>query len=81
MSIQLKVLIVKGRMEIFRATNNIKNVETRDKPQEKIQNVCKRIQATDIIDSSPQAITENKSGKAKLRRMDLKELYNPCITV
>lgn len=57
--------------EIFRATNNIKNVETRDKPQEKIQNVCKRIQAR-----YPQAITENKSGKAKLHRMDLKELYN-----
>ena len=57
--------------EIFRATNNIKNVETRDKPQEKLQNVCKRIQAR-----YPQAITENKSGKAKLHRMDLKELYN-----
>ena len=57
--------------EIFRATNNIKNVETRDKPQEKIQNICKRIQAR-----YPHAITENKSGKAKLHRMDLKELYN-----
>lgn len=57
--------------EIFRATNNIKNVETRDKPQEKIQNICKRIQ-----DRYPHAITENKSGKAKLHRMDLKELYN-----
>jgi len=57
--------------EIFRATNNIKNVETRDKPQEKIQNICKRIR-----DRYPQAITENKSGKAKLHRMDLKELYN-----
>lgn len=57
--------------EIFRATNNIKNVETRDKPQEKIQNVCKMIQ-----NRYPNAITENKSGKAKLHRMDLKELYN-----
>lgn len=57
--------------EIFRATNNIKNVETRDKPQEKIQNICKRIQAR-----YPHAITENKSGKAKLHRMDVKELYN-----
>lgn len=57
--------------DIFRATNNIKNVETRDKPQEKIQNICKRIQAR-----YPHAITENKSGKAKLHRMDLKELYN-----
>jgi len=57
--------------EIFRATNNIKNVETRDKPQEKIQNICKRIQSR-----YPHAVTENKSGKAKLHRMDLKELYN-----
>ena len=57
--------------EIFRATNNIKNVETRDKPQEKIQNICKRIQ-----DRYPHAITENKSGKAKLPRLDLKEMYN-----
>lgn len=57
--------------EIFRATNNIKNVETRDKPQGKIQNICKRIK-----DRYPQAITENKSGKANLHRMDLKELYN-----
>lgn len=57
--------------EIFRATNNIKNVETRDKPQEKIQNICKMIQ-----NRYPNAITENKSGKAKLHRMDLKELYN-----
>ena len=57
--------------EIFRATNNIKNVETRDKPQEKIQNVCKMIK-----NRYPNAITENKSGMAKLHRMDLKELYN-----
>ena len=57
--------------EIFRATNNIKNVETRDKPQEKIQNICKRIKSR-----YPHAVTENKSGKAKLHRMDLKELYN-----
>tara|TARA_Y100001935_G_scaffold254417_1_gene263409 strand:+ start:78 stop:920 length:843 start_codon:yes stop_codon:yes gene_type:complete len=57
--------------EIFMATNNIKNVETRDKPQEKIQNVCKRIK-----DRYPFAITENKSGKANLHRMDIKELYN-----
>lgn len=57
--------------EIFRATNNIKNVETRDKPQEKIQNICKMIQ-----NRYPNAITENKSGKANLHRMDLKELYN-----
>ena len=59
--------------EIFRATNNIKNVETRDKPQEKIQNICRRVK-----DRYPQAITENKSGKANLHRMDVKELYNIC---
>jgi len=57
--------------EVFRATNNIKNVETRDKPQGKIQNICKRIK-----DRYPNAITENKTGKANLHRMDLKELYN-----
>ena len=57
--------------EIFTATNNIKNVEMRDKPQTKFQNICNRLK-----DRYPGAITDNKSGKANLHRMDKKQLYN-----
>ena len=57
--------------EIFLATNNIKNVEMRDKPQTKFQNICNRLK-----DRYPDGITSNKSGKANLHRMDKKQIYN-----
>jgi hypothetical protein len=57
--------------EIFLATNNIKNVEMRDKPQTKFQNICNRLK-----DRYPGAITNNKTGKANLHRLDKKQIYN-----
>lgn len=57
--------------KIFIATNNIQNVEMRDRPQKKLQNICKR-----MMERYPKGITKNPSGKAKLHRMDVKELYN-----
>ena len=57
--------------EIFRATNNNKNVEMRDNPQTKFQNICNRLK-----DRYPGGITSNKSGKANLHRLDKKQLYN-----
>ena len=57
--------------KIFLATNNIQNVEMRDRPQKKLQNICKR-----MIERYPNGITKNPSGKANLHRMDIKELYN-----
>ena len=57
--------------KIFLATNNIQNVEMRDRPQKKLQNICNR-----MIDRYPNGITRNPSGKANLHRMDIKELYN-----
>jgi hypothetical protein len=57
--------------EIFLATNNIQNVEMRDRPQKKLKNICSR-----MMDRYPNAITKNKSGKANLHRMDIKEMYN-----
>ena len=57
--------------EIFRATNNNKNVEMRDNPQTKFQNICNRLK-----DRYPGVITSNKSGKANLHRLDKKQIYN-----
>ena len=57
--------------DIFNATNNIKNVEMRDRPQKKLQNLCIQIK-----NKFPDSITKNKSGKANLHRMDIKQLYN-----
>jgi hypothetical protein len=57
--------------EIFLATNNTKNVELRDRPQTKLQNICNR-----LMDRYPKSITNNKTGKAKLHRLDKKQLYN-----
>tara|TARA_B110000967_G_C18750880_1_gene492752 strand:+ start:117 stop:1016 length:900 start_codon:yes stop_codon:yes gene_type:complete len=57
--------------EIFLATNNTKNVELRDRPQTKLQNICNR-----LIDRYPKSITNNKTGKANLHRLDKKQLYN-----
>ena len=57
--------------EIFRATNNNKNVEMRDNPHTKFQNICNRLK-----DRYPEGITDNKSGKANLHRLDKKQLYN-----
>ena len=47
--------------KIFLATNNIQNVEMRDRPQKKLQNICKR-----MIERYPNGITKNPSGKANL---------------
>lgn len=57
--------------KIFLATNNIQNVEMRDRPQKKLQNICNR-----MLERYPNGITRNPSGKANLHRMDIKELYN-----
>ena len=57
--------------KIFLATNNIQNVEMRDRPQKKLQNICNR-----MVERYPNGITRNPSGKANLHRMDIKELYN-----
>ena len=57
--------------EIFLATNNTKNVELRDRPQTKLQNICNR-----LMDKYPKSITNNKTGKANLHRLDKKQLYN-----
>jgi hypothetical protein len=57
--------------EIFLATNNTKNVELRYLPQTKLQNICNR-----LIDRYPKSITNNKTGKANLHRLDKKQLYN-----
>jgi len=57
--------------KIFLATNNIQNVEMRDRPQKKLQNICNR-----MMERYPNGITRNPSGKANLHRMDIKELYN-----
>ena len=56
---------------IFLATNNTKNIEIRDKPQIKLQNICNRLR-----DKYPNSITMNKTGKANLHRLDKKQLYN-----
>ena len=56
---------------IFLATNNTKNVELRDKPQTNLQNLSNR-----LMDRYPKGITNNKSGKANLHRLDKKQLYN-----
>ena len=56
---------------IFLATNNTKNVEIRDRPQIKLQNICNRLK-----DKYPKSITNNRSGKANLHRLDKKQLYN-----
>jgi hypothetical protein len=57
--------------DVFLSTNNIKNVELKDNPQEKLQNVCLR-----LMKQFPDGIKSNKSGRANLHRLDLKELYN-----
>lgn len=57
--------------KIFLATNNTKNVEIRDRPQIKLQNICNRLK-----DKYPKSITNNRSGKANLHRLDKKQLYN-----
>ena len=57
--------------EIFNATNNIKNVEMRDRPQKKLQNIC-----TKLKNNFKDSITKNKTGRANLHRMDIKQLYN-----
>jgi len=57
--------------KIFLATNNTKNVEIRDRPQIKLQNICNRLK-----DKYPNSITNNRTGKAKLHRLDKKQLYN-----
>jgi len=57
--------------EIFNATNNIKNVEMRDRPQKKLQNICSK-----LMKKYPGTVTKNKSGKANLHRMDIKQFYN-----
>lgn len=57
--------------KIFLATNNIQNVEMRDRPQKKLKNICNR-----MVLRYPNGITKNPSGKANLHRMDIKELYN-----
>ncbi len=56
---------------VFTSTNNIKNVEMKDNPEIKIQNVCRRLH-----DAFPKGITKNQGGKATLWRKDVKELYN-----
>ena len=57
--------------DIFNATNNTKNVETRDRPDIKLQNICNR-----LIDKFPKGIKNNPTGKATLHRMDKKQFYN-----
>lgn len=57
--------------DIFNATNNIKNVEMRDRPQKKLQNICSKLKK-----NYPGIVTNNKSGKANLHRMDIKQFYN-----
>jgi len=57
--------------DIFTSTNNIKNVQMKDNPKQKIQNVCRRFQS-----EFPKGITQNNSGKANLHRLDIKQIYN-----
>lgn len=57
--------------DIFLSTNNIKNVTLKDNPDQKLMNVCLRLQTT-----FPNGLCSNKSGKAYLHRLDIKELYN-----
>lgn len=57
--------------DIFNATNNTKNVEMRDRPDIKLQNICNR-----LIDKFPKGIKNNPTGKATLHRMDKKQIYN-----
>jgi hypothetical protein len=56
---------------IFLATNNIKNVKLSDNPDKKLMNVCHKLML-----KFPDGIKSNKSGKANLHRIDIKELYN-----
>ena len=57
--------------EIFLATNNIKNVQMSDNPEVKFQHICMKLQ-----EEFPNGITKNKSGKANMWRLDIKQLYN-----
>ena len=57
--------------DIFTATNNSKNVEMKDRPDIKLQNICNR-----LVDRYPKGIKNNPTGKATLHRLDKKQLYN-----
>ena len=57
--------------EIFKSTNNSKNVELEDQPNIKLQKIIEGLKIY-----FPNEITNNKSGKANLHRLDQKEFYN-----
>lgn len=57
--------------EIFKATNNSKNVESEELPQIKLQKITERLR-----DRFPKEITNNPSGRANMHRIDQKTIYN-----
>lgn len=57
--------------EIFKATNNSKNVETKELPKIKLQKITQKLK-----ERFPKEITNNPSGRANLHRIDQKTIYN-----
>ena len=57
--------------DIFKATNNSKNVESEELPQIKLQKITERLR-----DRFPKEITNNPSGRANMHRIDQKTIYN-----